>query len=216
MTPIRTMIKYSAYGGLAALAFYYAYQGQHGYVDLTYIAACVLVVLTNVRLANIVTLVSALAVVKAAEYLVFENFFDYFNAYALYATYVLTDLLLMLYIYFRVPIIRGVLESNGIEMDEEKWFITNADLLLALIQLLHVVVGALMLLEHLLRNLHDVYLPQLLKRVLPSESIDTMVNWLSHNAMLVYNNFIFLELSITGLEFIVILGSTSHYLKNKN
>lgn len=209
------MIKYCAYGCFAALAFYFAYQNQHGYVDLTYIVTCIFVALTNFRLVNIVTLVGALALIKTTEYLIFENFLHYFNAYSFYTTYIFIDAFLMLYIYFRVPIIRGIHESNGLVMDEEKWFITNADLLLSLIQLLHVLVGGLMLIEHLLRNLEDTYLPQILKLVFPSDAIDSMTSWLFHNAMLIYDNFEFLELSITGLEFLVILSSTSYYLQNK-
>lgn len=76
-----------------------------------------------------------------------------------------------------LPFARGVCDEFEASLHEDKWFITNADLLLAFIQLLPVFIGSLMLLEQL-----------------------------ANNTLLIYDNFVFLDLSISGFEFIAILS----------
>lgn len=210
------MVKYLLYFGLASLAFWFAYRGEHGFVDLTYFATCGLVIATNMRHVNIVSLAAILMVVKVVEFIIYESFFNSFNAYGLYFSYIVIDLALMVFIYLRVPIIRGGMERYGLQLDDTRWFTTNADLLLALIQLLHVIVGTLMLIEHLIRNLDDIYVATFLKLFLKTESVEHMNNWLLHNFTLIYNNFVFIELTITGFEFLAILCQSGYYLREKS
>lgn len=209
------MIKYFLYVVIASIAFGFAYQGEHRAVDLVYIASCALVIVSNFRYVNVVSLAAILMCAKLFELVLYENLFLYFNAYGLYLSYVLIDLFVMALIYFRVPIIRGMYESQGWYMDDEEWFTTNTDLLLALMQMLHMLIGVLMLIEHLLRNLDDIYIPTFFKLFLSPEFVDSITCWLASNCRLVYNNYVFMELTVTGLEFLIILFPKGYYLIEK-
>lgn len=185
------MIKYTVYLILTISAFFFVSQAEHGYVELAYITACATVILFYFRYINLISLAVILMTVKVLEYIVFENFFDLFNAYWLYFTYIVTDLIVMLLLYFRVPLLRGISERYRFKFDEGQWFITSTDLLLALVQFAHVIVGALMLMEHTLRNVFSV------------------------NSLIIYKNFGFLELLLAGTEFIVIVSGAKYYLKEQ-
>ncbi|UAA38229.1 hypothetical protein KIH87_16280 [Paraneptunicella aestuarii] len=205
------MIKYFLYVVIASIAFGFAYRGEHQLVDLVYIASCGLVIVSNFRYVNVVSLATILMFTKLFELVLYENLFLYFNAYGLYFSYVLIDLFVMILIYFRVPITRGIHESMGWHMDEDEWFTTNTDLLLALMQMLHLLIGVLMLIEHLLRNLDDIYIPSFFKLFLSSEFVDGITCWLASNCRLIYDNYVFMVLTVTGLEFLILLFPAGVY-----
>lgn len=185
------MFKAVVFLSLITAAFFSVSLEAHGVVDLIYVGACLFIILTHSQFVNIVALSSILMLVKVAESIVFRYYFDSFNAYGLYLTYIFVDFLLMLVIYLRIPVTRGVVAALGSKLDDEKWYMTNADLLLALIQLTHICIGILMLGEHILRNIFGI------------------------QSLIVYNNFSFLELSVTSFEFFAILTTINHYFQQK-
>lgn len=177
------MTKLAAFLTIMIWAFVIGVNQRHGLVDVTYIGVCLILVVSHIRLVNTVSLACMLLIVKLVELCLFSVFYEQFNAYALYLTYILVDFTLMVAIYLRVPAIRGIMRRFTLTLDDNKWFITNADLLLSLTQLVHVMVGVLMLLEHILRHFLHV------------------------DSLVIYNNFELMELTIASFEFLAIMSA---------
>lgn len=194
---------------LASFAFYNVVNNKHELVDLTYMLTCIFVALTNLRFPNIVVLVSILFLFKTLELLVFSQFYEVFNGYTLYSLYILIDLFLMTGIYLRVPVTRGIFYANKIYFDEQKWFTTKSDNMFSIVQLFHVTLGILMLLEHALRHIDDFFLDIVLQLFIEKSQIANITHWLYLNARVIYNSFPTLEMIITSFEFIVIISANS-------
>lgn len=167
----------------------------------TYLTACVVVGVTHIRQANVLSLVILLILFRCIEILILLLFFDAMNAYLFYSVIAFLQCLTIVTLYLRAPLSRGISLLITGETKLDHYFMTRADLAIVYLHIVDFWINIAMLFEHLLRNLDDIGLPQ--------------NQWLYLNARLVYNQYEMLSIALAVLQTLFVLAASAQYFKEQ-
>lgn len=157
--------------------------------NYVYIIVCLVVIWANKSNVNVTSLVAILVIVKFLESLIYPQLLP--NLYAVQSFYFISDSAVTLLIALRPAICRKIANSLYKHNQNDRFYVTQADMLVGAIYMLYLVVSLLSIGEHVLRHLDHIGLPY--------------SAWLNQHADFIWMNHTNIKLPLNMLEFVALL-----------
>ena len=154
-----------------------------------YLVVCVLVMAINKADVNITSLLVLLLLFRIVEVTVFPQL--KMNIYLPQLFYFCIDALVTTLIAFRPAICRLITKGLNKPSQNDRFYVTQADMLVGAIYILYLPVSILMIGEHLLRHLDHIGLPY--------------NAWLNQHARVIWSNHANIKFPLNLLEFVALL-----------
>lgn len=162
-------------------------------LDMLFIACGVVAYIYNRQETNITSLLFVLILVRSVE-IGFWLTLDMKNAYIGYPALIVLDSIALYMITKRNKFLaKWEFRKTG-SVTPHKYVFTNADYILSLIYKCYLAITVLSLVEHFMRHLEDLGLPE---------------EWSQPELLVVYNSYFFIKATLNMMEYVAIL-TTAH------